>query len=56
LSEGAIEFGLLDRQRIDAIDREVVDSVESALDAARLADFPPLDDLLGIVHHDSRNA
>ncbi|MDP7619497.1 MAG: thiamine pyrophosphate-dependent dehydrogenase E1 component subunit alpha [Dehalococcoidia bacterium] len=56
LSEGAIEFGLLDRQRIDAIDREAVDSVESALDAARLADFPPLDDLLGIVHHDSRNA
>ena len=54
LCEGAIEFGLLDRKRIEAIDREVIDSVESALDAARLADFPPLEDLLGVVHHDSR--
>ena len=55
LVEGALQRGLLDQDGIDAIDRDVVESVEAALQAARAADHPPLDDLLGIVHHDIRN-
>ena len=55
LVEGALQRGLLDQDGIDAIDRDVVESVEAALQAARAADHPPLEDLIGVVHHDNRN-
>ena len=55
LVEGALQRGLLDQDGIDAIDRDVVESVEAALQAARAADYPPLEDLIGVVHHDNRN-